>query len=50
MLAAVRSGDAKKLSELMRQDLGFEVNKVQDRNGWTLLHYACFSDSRFHYS
>jgi len=46
MQAAVEKGDAKELSELMRQDPGFEVNKVQDRNGWTLLHFACLDSSR----
>jgi len=25
----------------MRQDPGFDVNEVQDGNGWTLLHHAC---------
>jgi len=47
MLAAVKKGDAKKLAELMRQDPGFDVNKDQDGNGFTLLHFACDeSDSR----
>jgi len=40
MLAAVQSGDAKELAELMRQDPGFKVNKV-GRDGNTLLHHAC---------
>ena len=46
MLAAVQSGDAKKLAELMRQDPGFDVNMGVNGLGYTLLHYACFSDSR----
>jgi len=46
MKAAVEKGDAKKLSELMRQDPGFDVNMVQDYSGWTLLHLACLQDSR----
>jgi len=29
----------------MRQDPGFNVNQ-QDEEGWALLHYACFDDSR----
>jgi len=45
MLAAVQSGDAKKLAELMGQDPGFNVNGL-DEYGWALLHYACDSDSR----
>jgi len=44
---AVRSGDAKKVAELMKQDPGFDVNMVQGGNGWTLLHCACCDDSRF---
>jgi len=44
MKAAVKSGDAKKLAELIRQDPGFKVNMV-DGSGQTLLHEACFSDS-----
>jgi len=45
MKDAVRSGDAKKLAELIRQDPGFKVNMVLDKYGNTLLHYACdFSD------
>ena len=47
MLAAVESGDAKKLAELIRQDPGFKVNMDQDEFGDTLLHYACGGDSRF---
>jgi len=45
MLAAVMSGDAKNLAELMRQDPGFNVNM---NLGWgaSLLHYACSEDSR----
>ena len=46
MLAAVQSGNAKKLAELIRQDPGFKVNMDQDGEGWTLLHYACYKDSR----
>jgi len=46
MLAAVQSGDAKKLAELMRQDPGFNVNVNQDGFGWTLLHAACDGESR----
>jgi len=45
MLAAVESGDAKELSELMRQDPGFKVNLDQDGDRNTLLHYACIRDS-----
>ena len=40
MKAAVMSGDAKKVAELIRQDPGFDVNK-QDNYGWTFLHHAC---------
>jgi len=40
MLAAVKEGDAKKVSELMRQDPGFKVN-MDLGNGWALLHEAC---------
>jgi len=47
MLAAVESGDSKKLAELIRQDPGFKVNIDQDEFGDTLLHYACGRDSRF---
>ena len=43
---AVKSGDAKKLAELIRQDPGFKVNQQQDEYGSTLLHYACLRDSR----
>ena len=35
MFAAVVSGDAKKLAELMRQDPGFNVNMDQDGFGFT---------------
>jgi len=41
MLAAVESGDAKKVAELMRQDPGFNVNKLLDEYGLTLLYDAC---------
>ena len=46
MLDAVRSGDAKKVAELIRQDPGFKVNMAVDGSGVTLLHYACLGDSR----
>ena len=46
MLAAVKSGVAKKVAELMRQDPSFKVNMDQDGFGRTLLHYACDGDSR----
>jgi len=46
MLTAVKKGDAKKLAELIRQDPGFNVNMDRDGDGWTLLHYACWDDSR----
>jgi len=46
MLAALESGDAKKLAELIRQDPDFKVNIVQDYSGWTLLHYACRESRR----
>jgi len=46
MQDAVWRGDAKKVVELMRQDPTFKVNMDQDGYGVTLLHYACFSDSR----
>jgi len=44
MFAAVLSGDAKNLAELMRQDPGFNVNMDL---GWgaSLLHYACDRNS-----
>ena len=45
MRAAVLSGDAKELAELMRQDPGFKVN-MDHGSGLTLLHYACCEDSR----
>jgi len=44
MFAAVRSGDAKKLAELMGQDPGFDVNMDQDGRGKTLLHITCCDD------
>ena len=45
MLAAVEEGDVEKMAELMGQDPDFNVNKVQDRVGRTLLHHAsCESD------
>ena len=46
MKAAVESGDAKKVAELIRQDPGFKVNMAVDGSGVTLLHYACLGDSR----
>ena len=45
MLAAVWKGDAKKVAEMIRQDPGFKVNMDQ-RDGWTLLHFACLENSR----
>ena len=42
MLDAVKSGDAKKLADLIKQDPGFKVNMaVEDGYGSTLLHLAC---------
>ena len=38
----IQKGDAKKLSELMRRDPDFDVNQVLDKNGFTLLHHACW--------
>ena len=46
MKAAVESGDAKKVAELIKQDPGFNVNMVTNRIWFTLLHVACFEDSR----
>jgi len=46
MLAAVEKGDAKRLAELIKQDPGFKVNRVQDEDGVTLLHIACNGDGR----
>ena len=46
MKAAVESGDAKKVAELIKQDPGFNVNMVMNRIWFTLLHVACFDDSR----
>ena len=46
MLAAVKSGVAKKVAELMRQDPGFNVNINQYGTGYTLLHYACLDSDR----
>jgi len=46
MLAAVKSGDAKVLAELIRQDPGFDVNMDQTGYGNTLLHFACGDSSR----
>jgi len=46
MLAAVESGNAKKVAELIREDPGFKVNMDQDRERRTLLHSACNEDSR----
>jgi len=37
MKAAVESGDAKKVAELIRQDPGFKVNMDQNGDGDTLL-------------
>ena len=45
MLDAVKSGDAKKVAELIRQDPGFKVN-MDHEYGYTLVHYACDEDSR----
>jgi len=45
MKAAVESGDAKELAEMIRQDPGFNVNIAADASGFTLLHYACLGDS-----
>jgi len=45
MLDAVKSGDAKKVAELIRQDPGFKVN-LDLGDGWTLLHYACYENHR----
>jgi len=46
MQAAVKNGDVNELAGLMRQDPGFKVNMDQDGEGWTLLHFACYKDSR----
>jgi len=46
MLAAVICGDVGKLSELIKQDPGFDVNIRLDVDGRTLLHCACFADDR----
>ena len=46
MLAAVCDGDAKELAELMRQDPSFNVNRVVDEYGRTLLYAACLESSR----
>ena len=46
MLRAVQEGDAEELAELIRQDPGFKVNMAVDGFGYTLLHYACWDDSR----
>ena len=47
MLAAVESGDAKKLAALMmRQDPGFNVNTRLNENGQSLLHCACSGGER----
>jgi len=45
MEAAVESGDAKKVAELIRQDPGFNVN-MDHGNQCGLLHYACSGESR----
>jgi len=46
MLAAVDSGDVKKLAGLIRQDPGFKVNVVVGEYERTLLLQACLQDSR----
>jgi len=46
MLAAVESGDAKKVAEMIRQDPGFKVNMAVDEHGTTLLHFAGQGNSR----
>jgi len=46
MKAAVEEGNATKLSELMRQDPGFDVNKDHSGYGRTLLQIACYRDRR----
>jgi len=46
MRAAVLSGDARKLAELLiRQDPGFDVNN-QAGDGFSLLHHACCESHR----
>jgi len=45
MRAAVEKGDVGKLAELMRQNPGFKMN-LDLGNWFTLLHYACYGDSR----
>jgi len=45
MLDAVKSGDAKKVAELIRQDPGFKVNKDHGY-GYNLLHHACYENHR----
>jgi len=45
MLDAVKSGDAKKLAGLIRQDPGVKVN-MDHGDGNTLLHFACRDSSR----
>jgi len=45
MLAAVKKGDVKKLTQL-RQDPGFKVNMDQDEFESTLLHSACIESQR----
>jgi len=45
MLAAVESGEAKELAELIRQDPGFKVN-MDHEYGYTLLHVACVGNNR----
>ena len=39
-----RTGDAQMVTELIRQDPGFNVNEL-DGSGLTLLHRACYGDS-----
>jgi len=45
MLAAVESGDAEKVAEMIRQDPGFNVN-MDHGYGYTFLHHACWRSHR----
>ena len=45
MKAAVWNGDAKKLAALMRKNPDFRVD-MNRGSGFTLLHHACYEDSR----